>query len=55
MDIGYCTFHRKQISKEYAQTKGCECMQNTHKKCKYLRLYKSKEPFRYQPKHLRRK
>lgn len=52
--IGWCKHHRFEVSSDYSNTKGCSCMSNTGKKCKWLKLYKTKEPFRYIPKMLRR-
>jgi hypothetical protein len=54
MRIGYCKFHKFEIDDVYAESKECLCMPNTNRKCKYLKKYKTKEKFRYQPKHLRR-
>lgn len=54
MRIGYCRNHGFEVDEEYAQLKHCNCMPNTHRKCKYLKKYKEKEKFRYQPKILRR-
>lgn len=55
MRVGYCKFHCIEVDEVYAEFKGCLCMHNTNKKCKYLKRYKQKEKFRYQTKVLRRK
>lgn len=54
MAIGYCEFHKKYLDSKEVKVKRCKCKLNTHKKCRHLKLFKTKVKYRNDTNFFRR-